>query len=42
MLGAVSGGSPAATSGEDNLRTFALVEAAYRAAEEHRSIRPQL
>jgi predicted dehydrogenase len=42
VLSAVTGGRAAATSGEDNLRTFALVEAAYRAAEEHRTIRPQL
>lgn len=32
MLEAVRAGRPAATSAEDNLRTFALVEAAYRAA----------
>jgi len=34
-------GLPADTSGEDNLRTFALVEAAYLAAETHNSVRPQ-
>lgn len=32
MLQAVQAGRPAATSAEDNLRTFALVEAAYEAA----------
>jgi predicted dehydrogenase len=31
---------PAETSGKDNLRTYALVDAAYRAAEEHRAIVP--
>lgn len=35
-------GVPAETSGEDNLRTFALVEAAYRAAEEGRAVAPLL
>jgi predicted dehydrogenase len=32
MLEAVRAGRPAATSAADNLRTFALVEAAYQAA----------
>lgn len=34
-------GRAADTSGEDNLRTFALVEAAYQAAETHCSVRPE-
>ena len=32
MLDAVKAGRPAATSAADNLKTFALVEAAYQAA----------
>lgn len=32
---------PADTSGEDNLKTYALVEAAYEAAETHTSVRPK-
>jgi D-apiose dehydrogenase len=35
-------GLPAETSGEDNLRTFALVDAAYRAAAEARTAAPAL
>jgi hypothetical protein len=31
---------PAETRGEDNLRTYALVDAAYRAAAEHRAVAP--
>ncbi len=34
-------GVPAETSGEDNLRTYALVMAAYRSAEEGRVVRPE-
>jgi predicted dehydrogenase len=34
-------GRVADTSGEDNLRTFALVEAAYRAAETRGSVSPE-
>jgi len=33
-------GVPAETHGEDNLKTYALVEAAYRAAAEHRAVAP--
>lgn len=33
-------GRPADTSGEDNLKTYALVEAAYEAALSHRSVAP--
>lgn len=33
-------GRPADTSGEDNLKTYALVEAAYEAARSHRSAKP--
>ena len=33
-------GLPADTSGEDNLRTYALVEAAYEAAETHCAVKP--
>ena len=33
-------GLPADTSGEDNLKTYALVEAAYEAAQSHRSVVP--
>lgn len=35
-------GRPADTSGQDNLKTFALVEAAYAAAENHGSVRPAI
>jgi len=41
MLRAVLAGRPAATSGDDNLRTFALVEAAYEAAFEEKRARSQ-
>lgn len=34
-------GEPAETSGQDNLRTFALVEAAYEAAERHCAVAPK-
>src|SRR5262249_55887399 len=33
-------GVPPETSGEDNLKTYALVDAAYRAAEELRAVQP--
>lgn len=35
-------GREAETSGADNLKTFALVEAAYRAAAEHRAVQPEI
>ena len=41
MLEAFRAGVPAETSGEDNLKTFALVEAAYEAASSHRAVRPK-
>ncbi len=41
MLEAFRSGSEAATSGADNLKTFALVEAAYLAAQTHSSVRPE-
>ncbi len=34
-------GQPAETSGSDNLKTYALVDAAYRAAAEHRAVEPE-
>ena len=37
---ALKSGEPPALTGEDNLRTMALVEAAYRSIEERRSVRP--
>ncbi|MGN6100780.1 MAG: Gfo/Idh/MocA family protein [Devosia sp.] len=40
ILRAYRSGEPAATSGEDNLKTFALVEAAYRSAATGRAERP--
>jgi predicted dehydrogenase len=40
MLDAFRAGRPADTSGEDNLKTYALVEAAYEAAESGRSVKP--
>jgi predicted dehydrogenase len=40
FLDAFRRGVPADTSGDDNLRTFALVDAAYRAAASHRSEEP--
>jgi predicted dehydrogenase len=40
ILAAYRAGRPAATSGEDNLKTFALVEAAYRSAASGRAERP--
>ena len=41
MLAAFRAGKPADTSGDDNLKTFALVEAAYRSAQEHRAVTPE-
>ena len=41
FLNAVREDREADTSGEDNLRTFALVEAAYQSASTHQSIRPK-
>jgi len=35
-------GLPADTSGEDNLKTYALVEAAYESASSHKSVKPVL
>lgn len=40
FLDCLKRGVPAETSGEDNLRTYALVDAAYRAAAEHRAVAP--
>ena len=40
FLDCLQRGVPAETRGEDNLRTYALVDAAYRAADEHRAIIP--
>ena len=41
MLQALRAGRPADTSGEDILKTYALVEAAYESARTHASIRPK-
>jgi D-apiose dehydrogenase len=41
MLNALRAGVPADTSGEDNLKTYALVEAAYKSARTHASVRPK-
>ena len=41
IIGAWMAGREADTSGIDNLRTFALVEAAYKAAEEKRAVEPE-
>lgn len=41
FLDCLQRGAPAETQGEDNLRTYALVEAAYRAAAEHRAVKPE-
>jgi predicted dehydrogenase len=38
---AVKTGEPPALTGEDNLHTMALVEAAYRSIAERRAVRPQ-
>lgn len=40
FLDCLQRGVPAETCGADNLKTFALVEAAYRAAADHRSVAP--
>ncbi|QPC95677.1 Gfo/Idh/MocA family protein [Mesorhizobium sp. INR15] len=40
FLDCLQRGVPAETSGKDNLKTYALVDAAYRAAAEHRAIIP--
>ena len=40
FLACLQRGAPAETSGEDNLKTYALVDAAYRAADERRAIEP--
>ena len=40
FLDCLQKGIPAQTHGEDNLRTFALVDAAYRAAAERRAVEP--
>ena len=40
FLDCLKRGVPAETSGEDNLKSYALVDAAYRAAAEHRAIAP--
>ncbi|TPI63794.1 Gfo/Idh/MocA family oxidoreductase [Mesorhizobium sp. B3-1-3] len=40
FLDCLQRGVPAETSGEDNLKTYALVDAAYRAADERRAIQP--
>lgn len=41
LLAAFRDGTPAATSGDDNLKTFALAEAAYAAAANGRAVRPE-
>ena len=41
IIGAWQQGREAETSGIDNLRTYALVEAAYKAAEERRAVEPE-
>ena len=41
FLDAFRSGRDADTSGVDNLKTFALVEAAYEAAETHTSVKPK-
>jgi predicted dehydrogenase len=40
FLDCLKRGVPAETCGEDNLKTYALVDAAYRAAAEHRAVAP--
>ena len=42
MFECVRAGIPADTSGEDNLKTYALVEAAYEAARTHAAVKPAL
>ena len=41
MLASFRTGRPADTSGQDNLKTFALVEAAYASAAAHRAVKPE-
>lgn len=41
FLAAFRAGQPAETSGDDNLRTYALAEAAYEAAATHAAVRPK-
>lgn len=41
FLDCLQRGVPAETSGRDNLKTYALVDAAYRAAVEHRAVAPK-
>ncbi len=41
MLARFRVGKPAETDGADNLKTFALVDAAYQSAETHTSVRPK-
>ena len=41
MRESLKAGRPAATSGEDNLKTYALVEAAYEAAATGQAVRPK-
>jgi predicted dehydrogenase len=41
MLASFRAGKPAETDGADSLKTFSLVEAAYRSAETHTSVRPK-
>jgi predicted dehydrogenase len=41
MLAALRAGMPAETSGEDNLKTYALAEAAYESATSHAAVRPK-
>jgi len=41
FLDCLQRGAPAETSGADNLKTYALVDAAYRAAAEQRAIKPR-
>ena len=41
MLDAFRNGRPAETSGEDNLKTYALVEAAYESAAKHTVVKPK-
>jgi len=41
MLASFRAGKPAETNGDDSLKTFSLVEAAYQSAETHTSVRPK-
>jgi predicted dehydrogenase len=42
MFESFRAGRPAETSGEDNLKTYALVEAAYEAARSHAAVKPAI